>query len=96
VGADPGGPQAVADAIAEALAGDDATVHHLGLDLAAADAPARLINAATDAFGHLDILVCNHAWGAPDDPACLIAWLATDEAAWITGQTINTEGGFRR
>jgi 3-oxoacyl-[acyl-carrier protein] reductase len=35
-------------------------------------------------------------WGTPDDPARLIAWLATDEAAWITGQTINTEGGFRR
>jgi 3-oxoacyl-[acyl-carrier protein] reductase len=35
-------------------------------------------------------------WGTPDDPARLIAWLATGEAAWITGQTINTEGGFRR
>ncbi len=35
-------------------------------------------------------------WGTPDDPARLIAWLATDDAAWITGQVINTEGGFRR
>lgn len=35
-------------------------------------------------------------WGTPDDPARLIAWLTTDEAAWITGQIINTEGGFRR
>jgi 3-oxoacyl-[acyl-carrier protein] reductase len=35
-------------------------------------------------------------WGAPDDPARLIAWLVTDEAAWLTGQVINTEGGFRR
>jgi 3-oxoacyl-[acyl-carrier protein] reductase len=35
-------------------------------------------------------------WGAPDDPARLIAWLVTDEASWITGQVINTEGGFRR
>jgi 3-oxoacyl-[acyl-carrier protein] reductase len=35
-------------------------------------------------------------WGTPDDPARLIAWLATDEAAWVTGQVINTEGGFRR
>jgi 3-oxoacyl-[acyl-carrier protein] reductase len=35
-------------------------------------------------------------WGLPDDPARLIAWLATDEAAWITGQIINSEGGFRR
>ena len=35
-------------------------------------------------------------WGLPDDPARLIAWLVTDEAAWITGQVITTEGGFRR
>ncbi|WP_433234206.1 SDR family oxidoreductase [Actinomadura nitritigenes] len=37
-----------------------------------------------------------HRWGRPDDPARLIAWLTTDDAAWITGQIINTEGGFRR
>lgn len=35
-------------------------------------------------------------WATPDDPARLIAWLATDEAGWITGQVINSEGGFRR
>ncbi|HWM07435.1 MAG TPA: SDR family oxidoreductase [Actinophytocola sp.] len=35
-------------------------------------------------------------WGEPDDPARLIAWLVTDEARWVTGQVINTEGGFRR
>lgn len=35
-------------------------------------------------------------WGEPDDPARLIAWLTTDEANWITGQVIDTEGGFRR
>ncbi|MFE8992170.1 SDR family oxidoreductase [Streptomyces collinus] len=35
-------------------------------------------------------------WGMPDDPARLIAWLATDEAGWITGEVINSEGGFRR
>ncbi|MGW1540619.1 SDR family oxidoreductase [Streptomyces sp. NPDC002309] len=35
-------------------------------------------------------------WGMPDDPARLIAWLATDEADWVTGQVIDSEGGFRR
>jgi 3-oxoacyl-[acyl-carrier protein] reductase len=34
--------------------------------------------------------------GVPDDPARLIAWLATDEARWVVGQVISTEGGFRR
>ena len=211
-GEDPGGVQAVVAGVRGALAAVDASVHHLELDLALPEAPARLIEAAADAFGHLDILVCNHArggdgplgtldaalldaiwavntrstilltqafaarhdgrpggrvifmtsgqdlgpmtgevayaaskgalasitktladqladqhitlnavnpgpvdtgyappeahevvrrhfpqqrWGVPDDPARLIAWLVTDEAAWITGQVINTEGGFR-
>jgi 3-oxoacyl-[acyl-carrier protein] reductase len=35
-------------------------------------------------------------WGEPDDAARLIAWLCSDGARWITGQTINSEGGFRR
>lgn len=212
-GADPAGPQAVVDGVTEALADPDAAVHDTELDLAEPLAPARLVDAARDAFGHVDILVCNHArsgfgalgeldaamldghwavntratilltqafaaqhdgrpggrvvfltsgqdlapmtsevayaaskgalasitrtladqladqaitlntvnpgpvdtgyappdahervrqhfpqgrWGVPDDPARLIAWLATDDAAWITGQVINSEGGFRR
>lgn len=32
----------------------------------------------------------------PADPARLITWLLTDDAAWVTGQIISTEGGFRR
>lgn len=35
-------------------------------------------------------------FGQPDDAARLIAWLTIEEAAWITGQVINTEGGFAR
>jgi len=35
-------------------------------------------------------------WGKPDDAARLIAWLCSDDARWITGQTIDSEGGFRR
>jgi 3-oxoacyl-[acyl-carrier protein] reductase len=212
-GDDPGGAQAVVAGVRGALAVADASVHHLELDLALPETPARLIEAAADALGHLDILVCNHArggdgplgtldaalldaiwavntrstilltqafaarhdgrpggrvifmtsgqdlgpmtgevayaaskgalasitktladqladqritlnavnpgpvdtgyaspeaheavrrhfpqqrWGVPDDPARLIAWLVTDDAVWITGQVINSEGGFRR
>jgi 3-oxoacyl-[acyl-carrier protein] reductase len=32
--------------------------------------------------------------GLPEDAARLVAWLATDEAGWITGQVIDSEGGF--
>jgi NAD(P)-dependent dehydrogenase (short-subunit alcohol dehydrogenase family) len=33
-------------------------------------------------------------WGAPEDAARLVAWLASDEAGWITGQVITSDGGF--
>ncbi|OLF08690.1 3-ketoacyl-ACP reductase [Actinophytocola xinjiangensis] len=210
-GADPGGPSAVLDGVREALADPDASVRDLSLDLSSPTAPQVLVDAVVEAFGRLDVLVCNQArsgddgplssmdadrldghwavnarasillakafgalgrpgrivfltsgqnigpmpgevayaaskgalaaitatlsdelaaggvtvnavnpgpidtgyaapdfrevvarrfpsgdWGKPDDPARLIAWLATDEARWITGQVIDSEGGFRR
>jgi 3-oxoacyl-[acyl-carrier protein] reductase len=33
-------------------------------------------------------------WGLPDDAARLVAWLATDDAAWVTGQVLTSDGGF--
>jgi 3-oxoacyl-[acyl-carrier protein] reductase len=35
-------------------------------------------------------------WGEPADAARLIGWLCSDEADWVTGQVIDSEGGFRR
>ena len=35
-------------------------------------------------------------WGSPEDVSLLVSWLVSDESAWITGQVINSEGGFRR
>lgn len=34
--------------------------------------------------------------GTPEDCARLVAFLASDEAGWLTGQIINSEGGFVR
>jgi 3-oxoacyl-[acyl-carrier protein] reductase len=34
--------------------------------------------------------------GMPKDAARLIGFLASDEAEWITGQIIHSEGGFTR
>jgi 3-oxoacyl-[acyl-carrier protein] reductase len=34
--------------------------------------------------------------GQPEDAARLVAFLAGDEAAWITGQIVHSEGGFLR
>jgi len=34
--------------------------------------------------------------GQPDDVARLVSWLASTESTWVTGQVINSEGGFWR
>lgn len=213
-GPDPGGIAALLDELRAACADPSAAVTDAGTDLAEPDAPERLVAQAVSAFGHVDVLVCNHAssgpdaglggldadmldahwavntrsslllaqafaqahdgrpggrivlmtsgqnlgpmpgeiayaaskgalaavtltladqladrgitvncvnpgpvdtgwatpellaavadrlpagrWGEPDDPARLIAWLVSDDGRWITGQVLNSEGGFRR
>jgi 3-oxoacyl-[acyl-carrier protein] reductase len=35
-------------------------------------------------------------WGRPEDIAPVVAWLASADSAWVTGQVIDAEGGFRR
>jgi 3-oxoacyl-[acyl-carrier protein] reductase len=34
--------------------------------------------------------------GMSDDAARLVGWLVSDEAQWVTGQVINSEGGMIR
>jgi 3-oxoacyl-[acyl-carrier protein] reductase len=33
-------------------------------------------------------------WSTPDDAAQLVGWLVSDQAEWITGQTIASDGGW--
>ena len=35
-------------------------------------------------------------WGRPADIAGVVAWLVGPESAWMTGQVLDVEGGFRR
>ena len=35
-------------------------------------------------------------WGQPTDIAPVVAWLLSPESAWMTGEVLNVEGGFRR
>jgi 3-oxoacyl-[acyl-carrier protein] reductase len=35
-------------------------------------------------------------WGEPDDAARVVVWLCGEDGRWITGQVIDSEGGFRR
>ena len=32
-------------------------------------------------------------WGKPEDAARLVTWLCSDDADWITGQTVASDGG---
>lgn len=34
-------------------------------------------------------------WGSPEDAARLVGWLCSDDAEWVVGQVIDSEGGFR-
>jgi 3-oxoacyl-[acyl-carrier protein] reductase len=34
--------------------------------------------------------------GTPTDAAGLVAWLASPDAGWVTGQVIHTDGGLNR
>ncbi|MEV6150898.1 SDR family oxidoreductase [Nonomuraea sp. NPDC052129] len=45
---------------------------------------------------HIGRALPSGRWGRPDEVAKVVRWLASDDAAWITGQVINSEGGFRR
>lgn len=56
-GADPGGADAVLAEIRDA----GGRAEHVAADLADPDAPARLLEHAHRAFGHVDVLVANHA-----------------------------------
>src|SRR3954447_1576738 len=54
-------------------------------DTGYADEAARVAVAARSPSGR---------WGTPADTAKLVAWLLSDEADWVTGQTIASDGGW--
>lgn len=56
-GADPGG----AETLAEDIRSDGGQVEHVSADLSDPRAPVALVEAARRAFGHLDVVVANHA-----------------------------------
>jgi len=76
--------------LADALAGDDITVNAINpgpVDTGWPSEELRERLASRFPAGH---------WGRPDDIAAVVAWLASPESGWITGQVIDAEGGFRR
>src|SRR5919204_2646601 len=68
--------------------GAEPRVDHFEADLADPEAPARVMAAARQELGHVDVLVANHARsglarppGQPEDAARLVGWLCPEDAA---------------
>ena len=68
-GADPLGAEGVIDALREALPPDAGRVAHVAADFADPMAPARVVDAAVDEFGGVDVLIATHARSSAYDLA---------------------------
>lgn len=44
--------------------------------------------------GQLKLTAVEHRVGTTDDIARIVAWLASEDAKWVSGQTISASGGF--
>ncbi len=50
--------------------------------------------ASAELYRRVEEAVPMGRWGRPEDAARLVAWLCSDEADWVTGQTIASDGGW--
>jgi 3-oxoacyl-[acyl-carrier protein] reductase len=50
--------------------------------------------ATGDGYRRVEELMPAGRWGTPEDAARLVGWLVSDEAGWVTGQTIASDGGW--
>jgi 3-oxoacyl-[acyl-carrier protein] reductase len=50
--------------------------------------------ASAEVFQSVTARIPGGRWGTPADTARLVAWLVSDEADWITGQLIASDGGW--
>ena len=51
--------------------------------------------APDDVVARVEAAMPSGRWGTPEDAARLVAWLASEESGWVTGQVIDSDGGFR-
>lgn len=80
--------QGITRSLAKALAPRGATVNCINpgpVDTGYADDEVRAAVAARMPMGR---------WGAPGDIAPAVVWLLSEEAGWVTGQTLDIDGGW--
>ena len=51
--------------------------------------------APDDVVARVEAAMPQGRWGTPEDAARLVAWLASEDSGWVTGQVIDSDGGFR-
>jgi 3-oxoacyl-[acyl-carrier protein] reductase len=84
-----GGIEALVPSLADALAQDGVTVNAVN------PGPTDTGWATGEEHEQIRTRFPSGRWGQPDDAARLVAWLASPEAEWVTGQILDSEGGFR-
>jgi 3-oxoacyl-[acyl-carrier protein] reductase len=81
--------QGITTTLAAALAPSGATVNCINpgpVDTGYADAEGLAFVASR--------MPLDERWGHPEETAALVSWLLSDQASWITGQTIDSDGGW--
>ncbi len=88
-----------------AYAMSKAAVQGITTTLAAALAPTATVNcvnpgpvdtgyADEDARARVAARMPARRWGRPEDVAPVVSWLLSDDAHWMTGQTLDVDGGW--